>query len=162
MLISKLTDVLQKECEIYQDLLKIAGNKTDILIQGKVDELRTMTEVEQTLVMKVGKLEITRGELTEQIATQMGVEDKDITISEIIKHISGDAKKELKACTQEIVKVIKQLNDISQSNQQLINQSLDYINLSINLISNTHEGNTYSDKGQSTKGEKKNFLDIKL
>lgn len=160
--VGKLIEILEKESQVYEDILKIAKNKTEVLVQGKVDELKNITDIEQALVLKVGKLEVVRDELIQEIAKQINQEAKHLTITDIIKLAAGDNKKQLKICAEKITKIVKQLNDTNHSNQELINQSLDYINFSINLLSSTHEGNTYSGRGESTKGEKKNFLDIKL
>lgn len=39
-LVKGLIDVIEKESKIYEDILEISKNKTDIIVKGKVKELR--------------------------------------------------------------------------------------------------------------------------
>ena len=46
----KVIEILKKEYEIYQEMLKISEEKTDIIVKDKVDELKPIVEREETLV----------------------------------------------------------------------------------------------------------------
>jgi len=59
-LINDLMDVLLQESKIYEDILEISKKKTDVIVKGKVSELESITNLEQSLIVKIGKLEETR------------------------------------------------------------------------------------------------------
>ena len=66
--LNALFDVLGEETRVYEKILQLSKEKKDIVIEGKVSELEEITKNEQTLVVKLGKLEILRESCVEEIA----------------------------------------------------------------------------------------------
>ena len=52
-----MIEILKKELEIYQEILKISEEKTDIIIGDKVDLLKPMVDREETLISQYISLE---------------------------------------------------------------------------------------------------------
>jgi len=52
-LINDLMDVLLQESKIYEDILEISKKKTDVIVKGKVSELESITNLEQSLIVKL-------------------------------------------------------------------------------------------------------------
>lgn len=160
-LVNKLIAIIEKECEAYQDALKIAKNKTEIVIEGKINELKNLTSAEQSLILQMGKLEGTREGIVGEIAKLLGKNPDELTITQILRHITGDLAGKLQECQKKIADVIKELQNVNRLNQKLIQDALEYINFSVNLFSNL-QGNAsiYGSDGKPAKG-KKNFFDVK-
>lgn len=161
--VNELIKVLDHEAGIYEDILKISKNKTGIIIEGKVHELENIVKLEQTLVLKMGKCETVRDQLTERLSKQLNMEASKITVSELIKHVDDDLAGKLKRCQRGITAVIDELRNSNELNSKLIKNSLEFINFSLNLISSIDTGsNNYGSTGYVNDTKKRNFFDVKL
>lgn len=161
--IKKLIDVLNKESSIYEGILKLSRQKTDVIVQGKVNELEGITRAEQTMILQLGKLEEERETLVSEYAEQLGIKPEDITVSELEKLLPKEQSKELKTCSNKMTGLINDLRDANGMNSKLIKNSLDYIDFSVNVLSNAgSSGDIYGKSGQSNDVKKRNFFDMKL
>ncbi|MFZ5986024.1 MAG: flagellar protein FlgN [Bacillota bacterium] len=161
--ISDLINVLDQEARIYEDILKISKNKTDIIIKGKVSELENITKLEQSLILKMGKLENIRESLVGEISALLNINPSEITVSELLKYLDNDQAKRLQAYRDSMADMLKELKNTNELNSKLIKNSIDYIDFSINILSNTQtDGNNYSKSGQVREAKKKTYFDVKL
>ncbi|ADL69673.1 FlgN family protein [Thermoanaerobacterium thermosaccharolyticum DSM 571] len=142
--INDLFDVLDGEMLLYKDLLDISTKKTDVIIHGKIQELDNMTKVEGSIICRLSKLEEER----EKILS--GYDDTgEITISELCKMLPEDDSKKLKKIQKEFESLLKALNDRNELNKSLLQQSIEYVNYSIGLISSNlvQDNGIYGDNG---------------
>lgn len=163
VLINELIDILNKEAAIYEGVLKLSKNKTDTIVAGKVAELEGITRLEQSMILQMGKLEDEREKLIDRLSVQMKVAAEDITISSLEKLLQKEQAGRLRACHKSLDRSLKELSDTNELNSKLIKSSLDYIDFSINLLTNTSSaGNLYGNAGQTSNSKKRNFFDVKL
>lgn len=142
--INDLIDVLNGEMLLYKDLLDISLKKTDVIIQGKIQELDNMTKVEGNIIYKLSMLEEKREEILQQYDNT-----GKITISELCKMLSGNDAFRLRKIQIEFEAVLKALNDRNALNKSLLQQSIEYVNYSIGVISNNliQDNGIYGDNG---------------
>ncbi|RCX14776.1 FlgN protein [Anaerobacterium chartisolvens] len=160
---NELINTLKQEKGVYDSVLKIAEDKTDIIIKGKVDELDKMLKQEQELVLQMAKLEDARERLVAKIFSELGITDKDMTISTLVEAMKSPYSSGLKECQSLLLDTIGRLKVKNDLNSKLIKNSLEYINFSINLIASVDSGsNNYSGSGQVSDAKKRNFFDMKL
>lgn len=142
--INDLFDVLNGEMLLYKDLLDISIKKTDVIIHGKIQELDNMTKVEGNIICKLSMLEEER----EKILS--GYDDTgEITISELCKMLPEDDAKKLKKIQKEFESILKALNDRNALNKSLLQQSIEFVNYSLSIISNNliEDNGIYGDNG---------------
>jgi len=161
-LIDKLIEVLNKETSIYEGILKLSRQKTDVIIAGKVSELEGITRAEQSVIVTLGKLENEREELVEQIAAQLGMKASDVKLSGLIKAVPQEQAEKLKKYHETLPKIFGDIRDANGVNSKLIRNSLDYIDFSINVLTGTGTTGSYGISGQSNDPKKKSFFDLKL
>lgn len=161
--IHKLIDILECQAKIYTDLLAVSKNKTDVIIEGKVNELESITRLEQTLVLNMGPLEDELEKVVNDLISELKINEENINITTILEHLEGEQKEELEKQRDIIYNMIQQLNEANKLNSQLIKKSLDYINFSVNLYSNVNSSSngTYQSSGDIN-GNKSSFFDKKL
>ncbi|AST56864.1 FlgN family protein [Thermoanaerobacterium thermosaccharolyticum] len=142
--INDLIDVLNGEMLLYKDLLDISSKKTDVIIHGKIQELDNMTKVEGSIICSLSKLEEER----EKILSSYD-DTGEITISELCKMLPEDDAKKLKKIQKEFESLLKALNDRNELNKSLLQQSIEYVNYSIGLISSNlvQDNGIYGDNG---------------
>ncbi|WP_434577717.1 flagellar protein FlgN [Thermoanaerobacterium thermosaccharolyticum] len=142
--INDLIDVLNGEMLLYKDLLDISSKKTDVIIHGKIQELDNMTKVEGSIICRLSKLEEER----EKILS--GYDDTgEITISELCKMLPEDDAKKLKKIQKEFESLLKALNERNDLNKSLLQQSIEFVNYSLSIISNNliEDNGIYGDNG---------------
>lgn len=162
--IDKLLNILNAELVIYMDVLQLSKKKTDILIEGKVSELENIVKLEQTYVLNVGRLENEREKLIKEIANSSDLDAEKLNISDLVKKVDSTRVEKLTNIQSKITNVIDEIKNLNEMNSQLIKNSLEYINFSINLFSeaSTTGENNYGNKGEIHDSKKKNFFDVKL
>lgn len=162
-LINELINVLEQENSIYEDILKISKNKTNIIVEGKVKELENIVKLEQTLVLQMAKLENIRESLVEKLSGEMKLKPEEITITGLVKYLQDGEAGKLKAVQSKIGSTLSELKESNELNSKLIKNSLDYINFSVNILSDASSGsNNYGNNGQVGDSKKKTFFDVKL
>lgn len=161
--LSKLLEILEGQKQVYRDLLDISKNKTDIIVEGKVQELENITKVEQTLILKMRDLESQLEKHVKNLIDELSIKEKNVTISVLLSYLQGEDKKKLEELRVSIFNVINELEHVNQLNSKLIQNSLQYINFSINLYTNVNvDGSgSYRPDGEMNTN-KSSFFDAKL
>ncbi|ADD01776.1 FlgN family protein [Thermoanaerobacter italicus Ab9] len=144
----KLVDVLRGETEIYKVLLDLAIKKTDVIIAGKIKELDKIVQMEKQLVKKLMELEGQREDILEKV----DIEGK-MTITDVIESVSSEEAENLKHIKYNLTNILKELEERNKLNAALIEQALEYVNYSIQTISNALESNdgVYGNNGNMKK-----------
>lgn len=163
VLVDRLIEVLNKETAMYEGVLKLSKNKTDVIVEGKVSELESITRLEQSMILQLGKLEDEREELVDKLAAQLKVKTSDITLASLEKLFPKEQTEKLKFCHKTLPKLVNDLSEANVLNSKLIRNSLDYIDFSINILTNAGStGHIYGNSGQPSDSKKRNFFDMKL
>lgn len=161
--VNELIGLLAEQARIYDDILKISKDKTDIIIKGKVSELESIVNLEQSLVIRMGKLETKRENIVNGIAKELDIEPEVLSLSEMVKYMDSEQAEKLEDFRNSLTNTLDELKGTNELNSKLIENSLEYINFSINLISSVDTGeNNYGKSGVVNDGKKKSYLDIKL
>lgn len=164
VLVNKLVDVLEEEASLYGDILSIERGKTDVIINGKVAELEDITKIEQSFSEKLQKLENDREKIIEQIALESKISPSAITVTWIIEN-GGELEetRKLKKIRANIMNLVNEIKKVNETNAKLIQNSLEYIDFSINLITSAGSpGGKYGNDGREGKEERRSFFDVKL
>ncbi|MDI3310648.1 MAG: flagellar protein FlgN [Thermoanaerobacterium sp.] len=128
--IDELIDVLNGEMLLYKDLYDIATKKTDVIVQGEIQELDNMTKVEGSII---GKLMILEDEREKFLNDNF---DSQMTISRLCSILPEDDAKKLKMVQEEFNDLLKALSSRNDLNKSLLKQSIEFVNYSIGVISN--------------------------
>lgn len=161
--VNELIIVLGQETELYTEILNITKNKTNTIVEGKVAELENMVKLEQSLLLKMGKLETLREQSIDKISAQIGVKPSELTLSQLYKHLDEQDVQALKKHQNKMAAIVNEVKNSNDLNSKLIKNSLDYINFSINLLTEMNSvNNSYGFDGNSSNSKKRNIFDVKL
>lgn len=148
-LIEELIDVLDKELDIYQQLIPISNEKTQIIIKNDLAALQEITDKEQWAVDQISVLEHKRETIMTNIKIVINQKAEALNLKTLI-HLLESQPKEQKALSilhDKLNTVIRQLKEINLRNQALIEQSLEMIEFNLNVIQSTKMypgNNTYT------------------
>ncbi|MDR1531397.1 MAG: flagellar protein FlgN [Clostridiales bacterium] len=134
-LLTELIDVLDAEGEHYEDLLGLAKEKKEILVQNDVESLKKITSLENTLISRINRLEKKRLALMGDIATVLGRGAKALTLGALMETVRGQNEyPALNAAAGRLRAAAGSLREINALNKTLVEQSLEYIDFALNLL----------------------------
>lgn len=146
-LIEELITTLEKENEIYVNLLPIQEQKKKVIIMNDLKQLQEITAKEQEVIQEVGALERTRQKVINNIGTVLNRDPATLDIPALIEILAKqpEEKKRLSIVYDSLKKTVHRLVDLNKLNQSLIEESLDMIEFNLNFIQSTRmsPGNNY-------------------
>ena len=158
----KLVLLLNQTLQIYQALLQLSRKKREILIAADPQALEQVTKQEEMIIIAAGKLEKLRLPLIQELAAAVGMASDQTALSTLIKHADSQTAAKLTAISEQFTGITGELTQLNQLNEQLIKQSLNFINYNINVLSQTTAESTYAPKGQTGPGKVgRSLLDAK-
>ncbi|THE12341.1 flagellar protein FlgN [Bacillus timonensis] len=154
-----LVVLLKKILTLHQNLLKLSERKTDILKKGDIDALNDQMKEEQKYILAIKQLENERIAVVNQL---LGPRVQDKTLSKCIEMASGPVRLELTGLHEELVKVTHDLKVLNELNQQLTHQSLQYVNMSLDMLLPQEQNAGYGNPaGTKEKKQTRSMFDSK-
>lgn len=147
--------------DVHENLLELAERKKQVLIQNDVEQLMQIVSKENKLVKQIGELDLQRVEAIGQFMIEKGYKpNPKVTVSDLTKIIFNvEEKKLLLGAQKQLLGSIHRLKEMNQLNQQLIMQSLEYINYNLDLIAGPPEEDAvYKHPQHQTYGIKRSGL----
>ncbi|MFT4414411.1 flagellar protein FlgN [Fredinandcohnia humi] len=126
-----LVTLLKKILILHQNLYKLSEQKTDILKKGDIDALKDHMKEEQKFVTAIRQLDNERISVVNHI---LGPHVEDKTVTKCLEIMDEPYRSELSRIFKELVSVIDKLKDVNHLNQQLTHQSLQFVNMSLEML----------------------------
>lgn len=146
-LIEELITTLEKENEIYSNLLPVQEKKKKVIIVNDLKALQEITAQEQEVIQQIGALERKRQEVITNIGMVLSRDPAALDIPALIELLAKqpEEKKRLSLVYDNLKITVHRLVDINKLNQSLIEESLDMIEFNLNFIQSTRmsPGNNY-------------------
>jgi flagellar biosynthesis/type III secretory pathway chaperone len=136
MSLQAVFEIMEKLIEAHQNLLDLAEQKKRALIQNDIGQLTAITNKESRLIKQVAELDQQRIHATGKFMLEKGYRpNPHVTISDLTKLIFKlDEKKSLQALQQTLLQTINKLKAANELNRQLLEQSLAFVNYSLDLL----------------------------
>jgi len=135
-LIEELVNILEEEYEIYNSLIPIANEKTQIIVSNDTLALQAITAKEQEAVDRITALEHKRNRVMDDIKTVLGKKDENLTLKTLIDLLNQQQKEKrmLAQLHDKLKQTVNYLVDINNRNKSLIEQSLELIDFNMNFL----------------------------
>lgn len=146
----KLIITMEKLLKLHKSLYEIALKKTDIVKNGDIDALKQSLKDEQTHIAAIKKFEKER----QEIAAAMVPGKECPSLTDCLQVIKNTEKNKLSELRTELIELVSQIQKRNELNQQMIYQSLQFVNFSLNLIRPRTENFNYGPKiGKTSQAE---------
>lgn len=160
--IDNLIKVLDYENKLYGQLLSMAESKTGVVVKGDTEQLQALVAKEQKFISELGKLKDVREQIIGQISKTTGLHPDDLTLSKLADMLPQDQCQRLNQVRETLQETIGKLSTKNDLNQQLIQNALDYVDFSLNLLTQPEpQTPQYGRKGNETSTKGRGILDIK-
>ena len=140
-LMEDLIEVLGQESGLYEELLKLSGSKTPVIVAGDLDRLTVITDDEQRVVEKLASLDRKRQQSMKDIADVLNKDVRTLTITDLIallKKRPGEAQA-LARERDRLKDVADRVRLVNEQNQKLLQSSLEMVQFEMNILQATKQ-----------------------
>ncbi|WP_026772256.1 MULTISPECIES: flagellar protein FlgN [Sediminibacillus] len=164
MSVQPIVESLQRLIKLHESLLTLSKEKTETLKAGDTEKLQTLMLQERKHVQAINQVEKQRQEEVGSWAFQAGIEPEDATVSVILDHLEDKQEKiDLENRFLKLTNVLYDLKKQENLNQDLTKQSLQFIQMSIDMMDPSLKNMNYgSNKSQQQpQSSKRSLFDSK-
>lgn len=147
--------------DVHLTLLELAEQKKHALIHNQVEQLTQIVTKENKLLKRIGELDQQRVDAIGNFLIEKGYKPNPrVTVSDLTKIIfNAEEKRILVESQKQLLATIRKLREHNELNQQMIEQSLAFINYSIDIMSGSDGDELiYSNPNQTTPGSNRRGL----
>lgn len=156
----ELLNILQKQMQIYRQLKELGTQKREYLIKGSLEGLNEVTKQEEVCIFQLGKLEEEREDCFAHLA-ELGGFEQNWTLREIIPHLPEEEQKELRKVQEDFSVLIRDLEQLNHENTSLLQQSLRFVNFTVDVLSQQSKP-VYDEEKEVKVKQLTNLLDKKI
>lgn len=156
MSIEKLIAALQLILRLHKSLFQLAQQKTEVIKRNDIDGLNTLLKEELKHIQAVKKVEKDLLAAAGVFLNQEGQANEQPSLSACIRIAQGDDKNQLARMKTDLESEINRLKQQNELNQQLLKQSLQFVNMSLDLLSPKLDSFNYDRPNQNNDFEQAN------
>lgn len=134
MSIDQIVAIMDRLNMMHRSLLKLAYDKTEVLKTSNIEGLDETMKNEQAHIAAISQLEEQRQKAVVQFFEERQINYKEANVSELMLYATAEEKLLLDAKRKEILLTVETLKDQNDLNQQLLFQSLQFVNLTLDLL----------------------------
>lgn len=137
MAIESIIDVLEQLQAAHVEMLELGNQKKTAVVTNKVDTLIALINQESKLLKRIELIEQQRLRAVHQFLEERGIKSKlNLTITEIARLVfDTNEKRRLFQAQASLTDVLQEVKHLNEVNQQLIKQSISYIDFFIETMS---------------------------
>ncbi len=138
-LIEELIDTLDKEDQIYKNLIPIQEEKMRAVVANDLNSLTRISGDEQKLVDQIANLENKRQRVTDDITTVLGKAPGSMNLDKIVQALEKEPKdqKKLQELHDRLRRTVARLQELNGQNRDLLSQALEMVEFNMNVIRST-------------------------
>jgi small-conductance mechanosensitive channel len=145
--LNNLIKALEEEVSLYADLCALVEKTQQALLNHNLAELTKMLDSQQLLILQAAKQEEKRQQAQDQAALFFALSPEELTLSQLIEQAPKSFRGKLRELQQSLLQQVDKINLANRQNEELIKDSLKYIDYTMNLITGSgDEAKTYDAK----------------
>lgn len=149
MSVQSVIQSLEKLISINNYLLNISEEKTEIVTEGSVERLQALLVKERKYIRLLEQSESERKAAAEAWIITHKFPRENVTITEMLTMMDDEAEiQELEQTAIALTDTILKLKQQEQLNQDLINQSMKFVQMSLDVMSPSIQQLNYGNKNQ--------------
>ena len=136
MSIQPIVSILEKLEKMHRSLLQFANQKTELVKKGDIEGLDSIIKNEQSHVAAIEVLEKQRLQMVTDYLRAKGFALADTpTVFHVIEAAETEEERhQLNEVSKQLLSVVDDLKKQNELNQQLVYQSLKFVNISLDML----------------------------
>jgi len=155
--LADLYDVLEEQKTVLANMLELALQERQILINSESDKLENVIRLELKELSKLGAIEKKRAELSKKIAAELSLDPSDLSITKITEALHPNECVEILEIQKELIKLLDEHTTVNKENRQLIEAHVEYSQMMMEMMVGVEDplNNMYSGDGRSAESKKR-------
>lgn len=135
-LMENLIDVLNKECQEYENLLSLSQAKTPIVVSGDLEELARITDEEQRVVGNINHIDLKRQEVFADIANVINKDVNTLKLGDLVDMLSRrpEEQQRLAKVHDRLRTVVQAVRSANEQNRELIKNAMEMVNFNLSML----------------------------
>ncbi len=133
-LFDSLITLLQREIEVYRDILDSVIEEKNILLKPSLDKIYESNARKETLILKAKLLEEVRSGIARKIAAALGKPEQDIKLSGLALAADEKRGRMIQESRSVLSPILKEIQERNENNKLLLDSSLVFVKSSIQFI----------------------------
>lgn len=139
-LIDTLTEILDEQIKLYEDILAIGKEKKNVIMKNDMENLAKMNTVESSIVNRVNRLEKQRLVTIKDMCDVLSIRPEDFTLKQLSDTLTVEEdKNRILEIRDRLNEIMGELFTVNSVNTALIESSLEYIEFSLNLYKSANQ-----------------------
>ncbi|WP_028608244.1 flagellar protein FlgN [Paenibacillus harenae] len=161
MTVSKVIETMDSLTEMHKHLLQSGLEKKQAIISKDLDSLMRIMRLESKILKDITAMDMMRVAACRKLMLEKGVKNR---INTTYRQLMGvvfvpEERIRLQEVHERLESVLKELKNLNDLNQDLLNQSLDFVHFSIDLlISPEDESYTYKHPSNQLRNSNRNGI----
>jgi len=132
----ELIDILEKEDELYRELLSLSMEKTPVIISANLENLQKITDEEQLALSKISMLDKKRIQNMKDIANVINRDFNSLKVTDLIEMLKArpNEQKRLAQVFDKLSDTIEQMRRANEQNRELLTSSLEMVEFDMNIL----------------------------
>ncbi|WP_100010414.1 flagellar protein FlgN [Lentibacillus sediminis] len=159
MSIQAITRSLAELVEAHEALVNNSREKTAVLKEGSAEKLQTVLVKERQIIQAVENAEANRQKATAAWTAEHAPHLENATITDILELAEEDRQQELADVTAALTNKITELKQQEQLNRSLIDQSMQFVQLSLQTLQPSIQNLNYGKQKQEGTSSSRSLFD---
>lgn len=134
-LFDSLITLLQREVEVYKDILGSVIEEKRILLNPSLEKIYESNARKETLILKAKLLQEVRSGIVRKIAAALGKPEQVMNISALVLAADLDHGNLIQESRSKLSPLLKEIQERNEKNKLLLDSSLAFVKSSIQFIS---------------------------
>ncbi len=153
---------MQKLLKFHKQMKDVSILKTEVVKEGNMDAMHPILAKERMITQHIEKEERNRIEFVEEWFNEKGLpREIDRTITNMLDRLQGNEQIQLEKITAELTYMIKDIKEQEHLNHGLIQQSLQFVHMSLHMLQPSIEQMNYGEKQEQQPNVKRSVFDSK-
>src|SRR5690625_399361 len=131
--------------DAHKQLLNLCEQKLSNIKNNNMEELSKVLNIERKYIQKIDQLETKRQKVIEEFISRHNIPVVEKTASQLLQHLKNSNERViLEKQIVKLIEVIVQLRAIEQLNEELLQQSMEFVQTSLDLFDLTIKNYNYN------------------
>ncbi|MBX0357538.1 flagellar protein FlgN [Halobacillus sp. Nhm2S1] len=161
MTVKPVINYMNQLQQLHESLLSLSTRKTEALKTNDVAGIQQLLLQEKKHVQAIEKVEKQRERSVAQWASEKDLHSREWTVSDLIEMVDGEEKELLQEAHEGLFLVLADLKQQEKLNKELTQQSLQFINMSLDLLQPSIQSVNYGGQEAGKSTAKRSIFDSK-
>jgi flagellar biosynthesis/type III secretory pathway chaperone len=141
---NQLLQLLEKMITLQKSLYQLSLKKADMLKNDDIDALSQLIKNELSHIKAMEAFDQKREDVQRNLAFDLGISSQNLRISDFLYQEGVKEKDRIKELQLELIDTTENLKKQNEFNQELLTQSLNFVNLNLDLFMGQQDSGNYS------------------